>query len=139
MYTRVFTIISLVSSLFGCADVQNTTIPKHSSNLSLYSGSYTYNSSDTDDDATVDVHFRKNYEQYHSSDWLADGCIRDVIRKRTVTFTGAWVVVESNGELDVNAGFVRFKILGRRLQWLPSYDHDLFKDGIAHPEEKTAN
>jgi hypothetical protein len=136
MHTRIFTIICLFASLFGCASVQDKATPMQSSDLAPYSGTYTFNFSDTDEDATVDVHFRMNNEKYRTADWLADGSIRDVIRKQTVTFTGAWVVVENNGELTIDAGFVRFKITGRRLQWLPGYNHDLFKDGIEHIETK---
>jgi hypothetical protein len=132
----MFSIICVFASLLSCASVKDTTTPRPTLDLASYSGTYTFNFFDTDEDATVDVQFHKNNDPYRIVDWLADGRMRDVIRNRTVTFTGAFVSVGTDGELIVDAEFVRFKVTDRRLQWLSGYGHDLFKDGIEHPRTK---
>lgn len=96
--------------------------------LTRLSGTYTFNFSDTDEDATVTVRFRKNKEAGAITVWLADGKMEDRVRKRTVTFSGAYVALEPNGIVVVDAEFVRFKLSGKRLDWLPAYKHPLFND-----------
>jgi hypothetical protein len=112
----------------GCTSVSHSAPSRQPSDLTPYSGTYTFNFTDTDEHARVEIQFRKNQEPYQSVDWLADGSIRDGIRNRTITFTGAFVSVGENNEITVDAQFVRFKIKGNRLDWLPGYDHELFKE-----------
>ena len=96
-------------------------------NLTALSGTYTFNFSDTDEDAVVNVQFRKNNKEYHLTDWLADGKMEDRLRKRKVTFSGAYVSTKLNGDVIVDAEFVCFKLVGKRLEWLAGYKHPLFK------------
>ncbi len=135
MKTKTFIIIYLVISLLGRASAQELATPKPLMDLSTYSGTYTFNASDTDADAKVNIQFRKNKEKGDGIEWLANGSIRDDIRKQSVTFTGAWVSVEDDGGLIIDAQFLRFKIKGRCLQW-PGYPYDLYMDGAEHLEKR---
>lgn len=83
--------------------------------------------SDTDEDARVSVHFRRNSDPYGPT-WLADGTMNDFIRKISIVFKGAEVSIEKNKVVVVDARFVSFKITGKRLEWLPGYTHHLEKE-----------
>ena len=97
--------------------------------LSPFSGTYTFNFTDTDESATVTVHFRRSKKADKSlTSWLADGKMEDRSRRLAVTFSGAYVVAKENGDVVVDAQFVRFKLIGKRLEWLPGYEHKLFKE-----------
>lgn len=130
MYFQIPALLILCVTVMGCVSSKEAASVTPTFDPSPYAGTYTYNFTDTDEDATVEIRFRKNTERYRIVDWLADGSIRDRIRNRTVEFTGAYVRKADGKSLIVDSEFVRFKISGNRLQWLPGYDHDLFKDGI---------
>ena len=120
---------SILVTILGLLALSNlVSAEKTERDLTLLSGTYTFNPSDTDEDATVTVRFRRNKEPYAITNWLADGKMEDRIRKRTVTFSGAYVARGPNGAVIVDAQFVRFKLSGKRLDWLPGYKRPLFKE-----------
>lgn len=90
-------------------------------------GNYTFVFSDTDEDAHVSVHFRRNSDKYGPT-WLADGTMNDYVRKISIVFKGAFVSIEKNKVVIVDTRFANFKITGKRLEWLPGYTHHLEKE-----------
>lgn len=118
----------ILLAILGLSGASNIIAEDRGRDLSHLSGRYTFNFTDTDESAVVSVQFRRNKEQYRITDWLADGKMEDRIRDRVVTFSGAYVKIEQNGDVIVDAEFVRFRLTKMRLEWLPGYKHPLFKD-----------
>ena len=127
MRSRLLLVVFALIGLLGCVSRAENRHPNTSSDIRSYSGVYSFDFTDTDEDASVVVRFRQNRDPYRLTDWLADGKMEDRIRNRSVTFTNAFVTIEKTGSVVVDAEFVRFRVNGRHLEWIPSYSHPLHK------------
>lgn len=92
------------------------------------SGKYTFNPTDTDEMAIVNVTIRKETKKEGAgSGWRADGTMDNSFHGTTVNFKGAQVTVE-NGAATVHAQFFKFTIKGNTLDWGQGYERTLYRE-----------
>lgn len=92
------------------------------------SGKYTFNPSETDEMAIVNVTIRKETKKEGAgSGWRADGTMDNSFHGTTISFKGAYVTVEED-TVTVQAQFFNFTLKGNTLEFGDEYQRLLYRE-----------
>ena len=121
--------LALVCSLLGIMPTyaEDQEIKITEAELRALEGEYTFNPSDTDEMAVVQVKFRRPTEREGGGkdEWRADGKLDNSFHGTVVNFKGAYVYKDGE-EVVVSAQFFGFKLKKGVLNWVPNYDRQLY-------------